>query len=154
MSRKKKRKSNPKPNLKPQRALSPRQRIAVEKSYAAYEKHYSRLRKTHSMKDKYSFDSYIDALGKVRIEAKSSKNLALNIARSQEQVDYEFAREVQRRLRGKGKEVPTLSELYTYNKMTYILDGEEHTAKSSRQALYMSLVESLGWDFADESFGY
>ena len=152
MSRKKKKKSNPKPQ--PQRALSPRQRIAAEKSYAAYEKHYSRLQKTHSMKNKYSFDSYIDALGKVRIEAKSSKNLALNIARGQEQVDYEFAREVQRRLRAGGKEVPTLKELYTYNKMTYTLDGEEHTAKSSRQALYMSLVESLGWDFANESFGY
>ena len=152
MSRKKKKKPNPKPQS--QRVLSPRQRIAAEKSYAAYERHYSRLRKTHSMHDKYSFDSYIDALDKARIEAQSSKNLALSLARSQEQVDYEFAREVQRRLRAKGKKVPTLSELYTYNKMTYILDGEEHTAKSSRQALYMSLVESLGWDFANESFGY
>lgn len=148
----KKKKSNSKPQS--QRVLSPRQRVAAEKSYAAYEKHYARLKKTHSMADKLSFDSYIDSLGKVRIEAQSDKNYALNIARGQEQVNYKFAREVRSRLRKEGKEVPTLSELYTYNKMTYVLDGEEHTAKSSRQALYMSLVELLDRDFANESFGY
>lgn len=148
----KKKKSNLK--LKSQRVLSPRQRLFAEKSYAAYEKHYSRLQKTHSMDAKFSFDSYIDSLDKVRIEAKSSKNYALNIARGQEQVNYKFAREVRSKLRAAEKEVPTLQELYTYNKMTYILDGEEHTARSSRQALYMSLVESLGRDIANESFGY
>lgn len=136
------------------KSLTKSETAYLKRSYAAYEKHYANFGMTHAMMPKYSLQSYLESLDKIRIRAKSQKNYARVIANSQQQIDYKLASHLQHRIRSAGFDPPSLKEMYNFNKMTYTINGKEETAESPAQALYMYIVGLTGTDIANEWYGY
>lgn len=123
-------------------------------SYEAYERHYERLAKTHSMGAKLSQKSFADASKIVRVEMASAKNIALAIAKAQQDIDYRTAMRAREQIREMGGEPPKLKDLYKFANTTFEVNGKEFNAVSTRQAFYMYLKSEYGIDAANESFGY
>lgn len=123
-------------------------------SYEAYERHYERLAKTHSMGAKLSRESFADASKIVRVEMASAKNVALSIAKAQQDIDYRTAMRARQQILEMGEKPPKLKDLYKFAETTFEVNGKKFEAVSTRQAFYMYLKNEYGVDVANESFGY